>query len=90
MGMGDWGLNKEFYLLWEDCFSKDDVSLPGDLKKEDFEVSSIYNLFSKEKLNEKLIEKLNKEQWTEKEDQKLLEGIKNNKDWEELVKSLES
>jgi SWI/SNF related-matrix-associated actin-dependent regulator of chromatin subfamily C len=83
-------LNKEFYLICEECFSKEDVSLPGDLKKENFEVSSIYNLFSKEKLNEKVIEKLNKEQWTEKEDQKLLEGIKNNKGWEEVVKSLGS
>lgn len=83
-------LNKEFYLICEECFSKEDVPLPGDLKKEDFEVSSIYNLFSKEKLNEKVIDKLNKEKWTEKEDQKLFEGIKNNKNWEEVVKSLGS
>lgn len=83
-------MNKDFYLICEECFSKDDVSLPGDLKKENFEVSSIYNLFSKEKFNEKIIDKLNKEKWTEKEDQKLLEGIKNNKSWEEVVKSLGS
>jgi SWI/SNF related-matrix-associated actin-dependent regulator of chromatin subfamily C len=86
----DKSLNKEFYLICEECFSKEDVSLPDDLKKEDFEVSSIYNLFSKEKLNEKIIDKLQKEQWTKKEDQKLLEGIKKNKGWEEVVKSLGS
>ena len=83
-------MNKDFYLICEDCFSKDDVSLPGDMKKENFEVSSIYNLFSKEKLNEKVIDKLKKEQWTRKEDQKLLEGIRNNKGWDEVVKSLGS
>ena len=81
-------LNKEFNLICQDCYSNNDIPLPNNLKRENFEISSIYNLFSKEKLNEKIINKLNNEKWTEEEDNKLLEGLKNNKNWEEIIQSL--
>jgi len=58
------------------------------LKRENFEISSIYNLFSKEKLNMKLKEKIKEQNWTEEENKKLLESMKNNNNWDDIVKSL--
>ena len=81
-------LNKEFNLICQECYSNNDISLPNNLKRENFELSSIYNLFSKEKLNEKIINKLNNENWTEEEDKKLLEGLKNSLNWDDIIKSL--
>jgi hypothetical protein len=84
----DKNLKKEFYLICEDCYLNNNISLPFDIKRENFELSSIYNLFSKEKLNNKIIDKLNEEKWTEEENNKLIEGIKNNNTWEEIIESL--
>ena len=84
----DKNLKKEFYLICEDCYLNNDISLPFDIKRENFELSSIYNLFSKEKLNNKIIDKLNEEKWAEEENNKLIEGIKNNNTWEEIIESL--
>ena len=80
-------LDKDFTLICEECFLNNDIPLPKNLKRENFELSSIYNLFSKEKLNGKIINKLNNEKWTEEENKKLLEGIKNNQKWEDIIKS---
>ena len=80
-------LNKEFTLICEDCFLNNDIPLPKNLKRENFELSSIYNLFCKEKLNSKIINKLNNEKWTDNENNKLLDGIKNNQKWDDIIKS---
>ena len=79
--------NKEFYIVCEECFFNNDIPVPNNLKRENFESSSIYDLFSKEKLNNKIINKLNNEKWTEEEDKKLLDGIKKNENWDEIIKS---
>ena len=81
-------IKKDFYLICEECYLNNEISLPFNLKKENFELSSIYNLFSKEKLNSKVIDKINEEKWTEEENNVLMEGIKNNNTWEEIIKSL--
>ena len=47
-------LNKDFTLICEECFLNKDILLPKNLKRENFESSNIYNLFLKEKLNEKI------------------------------------
>jgi hypothetical protein len=80
-------LNKEYFIVCETCFGDQNIPLPNSLKRENFELSSIYNLFSKEKLNEKIINKLNEQKWTEEENKKLLEGLKNDKSWEQLIES---
>ena len=80
-------LYKEYFIVCETCFGDQNIPLPNNLKRENFELSSIYNLFSKEKLNEKIINKLNEQKWTEEEDKKLLEGLKNDKSWDQLMES---
>jgi SWI/SNF related-matrix-associated actin-dependent regulator of chromatin subfamily C len=80
-------LNKEYFIVCETCFGDQNIPLPNNLKRENFELSSIYNLFSKEKLNEKIINKLNEQKWTEEEDKKLLEGLKKDKSWDQLMES---
>lgn len=80
-------LNKDFFLICEECFLNNEIPLPNNLKREYFESSSIYNLFSKEKFNGKIIDKLDKEKWTEDENNKLKEGIKNNKNWDDIIQS---
>ena len=80
-------LNKDFFLICEECFLNNEIPLPNNLKREYFESSSIYNLFSKEKYNGKIIDKLDKEKWTEDENNKLKEGIKNNKNWDDIIQS---
>ena len=81
-------VNKEFFLICDECFSNNDIPLPNNLKRENFELSSIYNLFSKEKLNGRIIDKINKDKWTEEENKKLIEGIKKDSNWEDVVNSL--
>jgi hypothetical protein len=80
-------LNGDFCLICEECFLNNEIPLPNNLKREYFEPSSIYNLFSKEKYNAKIADKLNKEKWTNDENNKLKEGIKNKKNWEEIIQS---
>ena len=80
-------LNEDFCLVCEECFLNNEIPLPNNLKREYFEPSSIYNLFSKEKYNAKIADKLNKEKWTNDENNKLKEGIKNKKNWEEIIQS---
>ena len=80
-------LNEDFCLICEECFLNNEIPLPNNLKREYFEPSSIYNLFSKEKYNAKIADKLNKEKWTIDENNKLKEGIKNKKNWEEIIQS---
>ena len=81
-------LKNEFCLICEDCYNNKEIPLPKNLKRENFEISSIYNLFSKEKLNMKLKEKIKEQNWTEEENKKLLESMKNNNNWDDIVKSL--
>ena len=80
-------LNDDFFLVCEECFLNNEIPLPNNLKREYFEPSSIYNLFSKEKYNGKIVDKLDKEKWTNDENNKLKEGIKNNKNWEDIIQS---
>ena len=81
-------MKKEFCLLCEDCYKNKEIPLPKNLKKENFEISTVYNLFSKEKLNLKLKEKINEQNWTEEENKQLRESMKNNNNWDDVIKSL--
>ena len=82
--------NKDFCLICEYCYNNNDVTFPNNLKKENFELSSIYNLLSKDKLNNKIVEKLNEENWTDEQNKKLLDVLKNENDkkWEDVIQSL--
>ena len=82
--------NKDFCLICEYCYNNNDITFPHNLKKENFELSSIYNLLSKDKLNNKIIEKINEEKWTTEQNKKLLDILKNENDkkWEDVIKSL--
>ena len=79
-------LKKEFNIICEECFNSD-IPLPNDLDRENFELSSIYNLFAKEKEYNRIVDRINNEKWTEEENNKLMEGIKNKKNWDEIIKS---
>ena len=81
-------LKKDFYLICEECYNNKDIPLPKNLKRENFEVSTVYNLFSKDKLNLKLKEKINEQKWTDDENKKLMESMKINTNWDDVVKSL--
>ena len=81
-------VNREFFIVCEECYLNSDIPLPNNLKRENFELCSIINLFSKEKINNKIKNRINKENWTEEENKKLLEGLKNKQNWEEIVKSI--
>ena len=81
-------LKKDFCLICEDCYNNKDIPLPKNLKRENFENSNVYNLFSKDKLNLKLKEKINEQKWTEDENKKLMESVKNNNNWDDVIKSL--
>jgi hypothetical protein len=48
----------------------------------------VYNLFSKDKLNLKLKEKINEQKWTDNENKKLIESVRNNNNWDDVIKSL--
>ena len=81
-------LKKDFCLICEECYNNKDIPLPKNLKRENFEVSTVYNLFSKDKLNLKLKEKINEQKWTDDENKKLMESMKINTNWDDVVKSL--
>ena len=46
--------NFKSILICEDCYNHAEDIFPEGLKKEDFEISSIYNIFIKDKLNQKI------------------------------------
>ena len=82
--------NYKSILICEDCYNHDEETFPEGLKKEDFEISSIYNIFIKDKLNQKISTKLEEEKWKEEETQKLLDafekyGDTNDINWEEIL-----
>ena len=81
-------VKKEFILICEECFNNKEIPLPKNLKRENFEISSVYNLFSKDKLNTKIQEKINEQKWTSEENKKLIESMKKNNNWDDVVKSL--
>jgi len=81
-------LKKDFCLICEQCFNNKEIPLPRNLKRENFEVSTVYNLFSKEKINHKLIERIKEQKWTPEENKKLMESMKKNNSWDDVVKSL--
>ena len=81
--------NYKSILICEDCYNHAEDTFPEGLKKEDFEISSIYNIFIKDKLNEKISTKLEKDKWKEEETQRLLDAFEKNGDindinWEEI------
>ena len=82
--------NYKSILICEDCYNHSEDTFPEGLKKEDFEISSIYNIFIKDKLNQKISTKLEEEKWKEEETQKLLDafekyGDTNDINWEEIL-----
>ena len=81
-------LKREFFLICEECFNNKEIPLPNNLKRENFELSSVYNLLSRDKLNHKLIDKMNQQKWTEEENKILLESLKTNNNWDDIIKSL--
>ena len=81
-------VKKEFILICEECFNNKEIPLPKNLNRENFEISSVYNLFSKDKLNTKIQEKINEQKWTSEENKKLIECMKKNNNWDDVVKSL--
>ena len=81
-------IKKDFFLICEDCYNNKDIPLPKNLKRENFENSTVYNLFSKDKLNLKLKEKINEQKWSDDENKKLMESMKLNNNWDDVIKSL--
>ena len=81
-------LKREFFLICEECFNNKEIPLPNNLKRENFELSSVYNLLSRDKLNHKLIDKMNQQKWTEEENKALLESLETNNNWDDIIKSL--
>jgi hypothetical protein len=82
--------NYKSILICEDCYNHSEDTFPEGLKKEDFEISSIYNIFIKDKLNQKISTKLEEEKWKEEETQKLLDAFEkygdyNDINWEEIL-----
>ena len=80
-------IKKEFFLICEECFTNKEIPLPKNLKRENFEISSVYNLFSKDKFNNKIQEKINEQKWTSDENRKLIESMKKNNNWDDVIKS---
>ena len=87
--------NFKSLLICEDCYNKAEKTLPYGIKREDFEISSIYHIFCKNKIEEKITSKLEEEKWKEEETQKLLDAIEkycpNNWDdvfnnWDDILK----
>ena len=81
-------IKKDFFLICEECYNNKDIPLPKNLKRENFENSTVYNLFSKDKLNLKLKEKINEQKWSDDENKKLMESMKLNNNWDDVIKSL--
>ena len=85
--------NIKSLLICEDCYNHAEDTFPEGLKKEDFEISSIYNIFIKDKLNTKISAKLEEDKWKEEETQRLLDAFEKNAEnntntndinWEEI------
>ena len=81
--------NNSSFLICENCYEKN--LFPKDLKKEDFELSNIFNIFEpNNKITEKLSERIEKEKWTKEETKKLIDLIeKFGENWEEIEKNFE-
>ena len=82
--------NYKSILICEDCYNHAEDTFPEGLKKEDFEISSIYNIFIKDKLNTKISTKLEEEKWKEEETEKLLDafekyGDTNDINWDDII-----
>ena len=73
-------------IICENCYEKGEF-IYG-LKKEDFEISNVYNLFSEDPINEKLKDKLENEKWSNEENKLLLEAIEKygEGNWDEISK----
>ena len=67
--------NFKSLLICEDCYNNGEKTLPDGIKKEDFEISSIYHIFCKNKIEEKITSKLEDEKWNKEETQRLLDAI---------------
>ena len=81
--------NNSSFLICENCYEKN--LFPNDLKKDDFELSNIFNIFEpNNKTTEKLSERIEKEKWTKEETKKLIDLIeKFGENWEEIEKHFE-
>ena len=81
--------NNSSFLICENCYEKN--LFPNDLKKDDFELSNIFNIFEpNSKTTEKLSERIEKEKWTKEETKKLIDLIeKFGENWEEIEKHFE-
>ena len=82
--------NFKSILICEDCYNHAEDTFPEGLKKEDFEISSIYNIFIKDKINQKISKKLEEEKWNEEDTQKLLDAFEkygdiNEINWDEVL-----
>ena len=67
--------NYKSILVCEDCYNHSEDTFPEGLKKEDFEISSIYNIFIKDKLNTKISAIFEEQKWKEEDSQKLLDAL---------------
>ena len=87
-------LEKNFksLLICEDCYNDGEKTLPEGIKKEDFEISSLYHIFCKNKIEEKISSKLEEEKWSEQETQKLIDAVEKFKDnnWDEIINYVNS
>ena len=79
--------NIKSLLICEDCYNNSENTFPEGIKKEDFEISSIYNVFCKDKLEEKITSKLEDEKWKEEETKRLLDALEKYGDsnWDEIL-----
>ena len=76
--------NSKCLLICEDCFNHSEDTFPEGLKKEDFEISNIYNIFCKDKLDKKISTQLEENKWKEEETQKLLDAFERYNDINEI------
>ena len=67
--------NYKSILVCEDCYNHSEDTFPEGLKKEDFEISSIYNIFIQDKLNTKISAIFEEQKWKEEDTQKLLDAF---------------
>ena len=82
--------NIKSLLICEDCYNHSTDTFPEGLKREDFEISSIYNIFCKDKLEQKISTKLEEEKWKEEDTQRLLEAFGryndiNDINWDDVI-----
>ena len=79
--------NFKSLLICEDCYNDSEKTFPEGIKKEDFEISSLYHIFCKNKVEEKISTKLEEEKWKEEDTQRLLDAIEKYGDnnWDEIL-----